>query len=180
MTLWNRVKRPLEIALWVGVLGFLAYRIAPQVGAALGVGGEDTRVSSASEVIRTLDGSDLTLEELKGKVVLVNIWATWCPPCVIEMPGFQDVYEEYADQGFVILGISRDRDPAKVRTFLEKKGITYPVAMATSAELGEMSRVTTLPTSFLLGRDGRIKHTVEGLFTEPALRMAVKKLLEED
>ena len=102
MTLWNRVKRPLEIALWVGVLGFVAYRVAPQVGAALGGGGEDTRVSSSASVIRTLDGSELTLDALKGKVVLVNVWATWCPPCVIEMPGFQDVYEEYAERGFLI------------------------------------------------------------------------------
>jgi hypothetical protein len=66
-----------------------------------------------------------------------------------------------------------------VRAFLDKKGITYPVALAGSVDLGEMTRVRTLPTSFLLGRDGRIKHRVEGIFAEPTLRMAVKKLLAE-
>ena len=179
-TVWNRVKRPLEIILWMGVLGFVVYRFGPQVGAALGMGGEDTKVGGRGETIRTLDGATLSLEELDGKVVLVNVWATWCPPCVIEMPGFQKVYEAYRDQGFVILGLSRDQDPAQVLTFLQRKGITYPVAMSRDVDLGEISRVGTLPSSFLMGRDGRIKHRVEGLFAEPTLRMAVKKLLEDD
>ena len=73
------------------------------------------------------------------------------------MPGFQRVYEDYKDQGFTVLGISRDQgSPDLVRAFLREKKITYPVAMASQANLGEMSSVTTLPTSFLLGRDGRI------------------------
>jgi peroxiredoxin len=167
-----------EILLWVGVLGFVGYRFGPQVGAAFGIGGEDTEVA-ADAGIQTLDGERITLEGLKGQVVLVNAWATWCPPCVLEMPGFQRVYEEYKDQGFTVLGISRDQgEPEMVRAFLRQKGITYPVAMAWQASLDNFE-VGGLPTSFLIGRDGRIKHRVEGVFAEPALRMAVRVLLDD-
>lgn len=161
------------------VLGIIGYRLQPQVQAALGLGAEDTEVSSGG--IETLDGDILSLESLKGKVVLVNAWATWCPPCVLEMPGFQRVYEDYKDQGFLVLGISRDEgDPATVRAFLDEKGITYPVAMAWQASLRGFGEVGGLPTSYLIGRDGKIKHRVEGLFAEPALRMAVRQLLSEE
>lgn len=167
-----------EILLWVGALGVLAFRFGPQVGAAFGLGGEDTEVA-ADAGIETLDGQLITLESLKGSVVLVNTWATWCPPCVMEMPGFQRVYEEYKDQGFTVLGISRDQgSPDLVRAFLRQNRITYPVAMAWQTSLEDFES-GTLPTSFLIGRDGRIKHRVEGIFAEPALRMAVRVLLED-
>lgn len=175
---WNRIRRAAELLLWAGVLGFAVYRFGPQVGAALGIGGGSKEVTGSS--IRTLDGSVLTLDDLKGKVVLVNAWATWCPPCVMEMPGFQKVYEDYRDQGFLVLGVSKDQgDPAVVRAFLLKKGITYPVALASAVDLGGITDVQTLPTSFLIGRDGTIRHRVEGLFAEPAVRLAVKNLLKE-
>jgi len=168
-----------DILFFAVVLGIIGYRLQPQTWAALGLGAENTEVSSAG--IETLNGEILTLEGLKGQVVLVNAWATWCPPCVLEMPGFQRVYEEFKDQGFTVLGISRDEgSPDLVRAFLRQKGITYPVAMAWQASLEGFGEIGSLPTSYLLGKDGNIKHRVEGLFAEPALRMAVKGLLEEE
>lgn len=178
-SVWNKIKRPLELLLWAVVLGFVFLRLGPQVTAALGIGAGDEAFPAS--VVRTLDGSVITSEDLAGKVVLVNAWATWCPPCVIEMPGFQRVYDDYRDQGFLVLGVSKDRDgPAPVKAFLERKGITYPVAMAADVNLGGITDVTTLPTSFLIGKDGTIRHRVEGLYAGPALRMAVKRLLAED
>jgi peroxiredoxin len=175
----KRPKRLLEILLWTGVLAFVGYRFGPQLGAALGIGSGTERVRG--NAITTLDGSSYTMEDLKGRVVLVNVWATWCPPCVIEMPGFQRVYDDYRDRGFLVLGVSRDQgDPARVRAFLEEKKITYPVAMAADADLGGLTDVTTLPTSFLIDREGRVRHTVEGLFVGPTLRLAVRRLLEEN
>jgi thiol-disulfide isomerase/thioredoxin len=181
--MWDRVKkwRPSkwDILFFAVVLGIIGYRLQPQAWAALGLGAEDTEVSSRA--IETLDGEILTLEGLRGQVVLVNAWATWCAPCVLEMPGFQRVYEDYRDQGFTVLGISRDEgSPDLVRAFLREKGITYPVAMAWQASLEGFGEIGGLPTSYLLGKDGNIKHRVEGLFTEPALRLAIKNLLEED
>lgn len=162
----------------MGVLGFVLFRFGPQLGAVLGVGAGEERLAFGA--FRTLDGESLTADDLKGKVLLVNAWATWCPPCVIEMPGFQRVYEDYRDQGFLVLGVSRDHEgPDKVRIFLQQKGITYPVAMAAQADLGGITNVQTLPTSYLIGRDGTIRHKVEGLYAGPVLRLAVKRLLEE-
>ena len=178
-TSWKKARRAAEVTLWIGVLAFAAYRFGPQVGAALGVGGSPGPLEGGA--ITTLDGTALSVDDLKGKVVLVNIWATWCPPCVIEMPGFQRVYEDYRDRGFLVLGVSRDQgEPSRVRTFLREKGITYPVAMASDVDLGGMTQVEALPTSFLIGRDGTIRHQVEGFFAGLTLRMAVKRLVEED
>ena len=168
-----------DVLFFAVVLGIIGYRLQPQTWAALGLGAENTEVSSAG--IETLDGEIVTLEGLKGKVVLVNAWATWCAPCVLEMPGFQRVYEDYRDQGFTVLGISRDEgSPDLVRAFLRQKGITYPVAMAWQASLDGFGEVGALPTSYLIGRDGNIKHRVEGIFAEPALRMAVRQLLDDE
>lgn len=178
-SLWNRVKRPLEFLFWAGLLVFAALRLGPQLTAALGIGGGDAEFSAT--VFRALDGSVFTNDDLKGRVVLVNAWATWCPPCVVEMPGFQKVYEEYKDQGFLVLGVSKDQgDSTRVKAFLQEKGITYPVAMAADVDLGGITDVGVLPTSYLIGRDGTIRHRVEGLFLGPALRLAVKKLLAEN
>ncbi|MFS8570521.1 MAG: TlpA disulfide reductase family protein [Thermaerobacter sp.] len=80
---------------------------------------------------RTIDGAPYDLREYAGHVVLVNFWATWCPPCRVEMPGFQRVYEDRRDDGFVVLGLSMDATGvASVREFLDERGITFPVAMA--------------------------------------------------
>lgn len=164
---------------WILLLGFLGYRMAPQVQAAFGAGsGGDMAPSYAA---LTLDGEAISLEGLRGKVVLVNFWATWCPPCRVEMPGFQRVYEDRRDEGFVVLGISTDQaGQGVVREFLEERGITFPVTMASGQVVQGFGGVQTLPTSFLIDRQGRVRQEVKGIFAEPALRMAVRHLLEEN
>ncbi len=178
-SIWNRIRRPLELLLWVAVLGFVLFRFGPQLTAALGIGGGSEPVSF--HAFRALDGRVVTREDIRGKVVLVNAWATWCTPCVIEMPAFQRAYEDYANQGFMVLGVARDQGgTGRVTSFLAEKGITYPVAMASDVDLGGITDVQILPTSYLIARDGTIRHKVEGLFVGPALRLAVKKLLAEE
>lgn len=163
---------------WILLLGFLGYRISPQVAAAFGAAGSGEGMPAFA--LRTLDGVPVTDESLRGKVVLVNFWATWCPPCRFEMPGFQRVYEDRKDEGFVILGVSTDNaGVGTVRAFLEERGITYPVAMATSRVVQDFGGVQALPTSILIGRDGTIRQQVKGVFAEPTLRMAVSRLLAE-
>lgn len=171
--------RGLELVLTVAVLGFVLYRFGPQIGAALGVGAEGPPAPSYH--LTTLDDRGLSLEALRGEVVLVNYWATWCGPCRIEMPGFQDVYAAYRDQGFTILAISRDspEEVAKVKAYVEERGITFPVGMEDPGLRDAFGRFNSLPTSILIDRAGRIRHQVTGVFLEPALRMAVKKLLAE-
>ena len=175
-----RWKTVLEAAVWIAVLAYAGYQLWPQVGAALGVGGE--RRPAPSEVtVTTFEGERVRLGQLRGRVVLVNFWATWCPPCRLEMPGFQDVYQEYRDRGFTILGLTTESAPrAEIQSFLDEHGVTYPVARASAEDERAFGGVTALPTSFLVDRRGRIRHTVRGFFAEAALRRAVGRLVEED
>jgi cytochrome c biogenesis protein CcmG, thiol:disulfide interchange protein DsbE len=163
---------------WILLLGFLGYRIAPQVQAAFGVGAGDSEAPAFA--LNTLGGETVSMDGLRGRVVLVNFWATWCPPCRIEMPGFQRVYEDRRDEGFVVLGLSTDRGgEGVVRGFLSDRDLTFPVAMATGQVVQDFGGVRALPTSFLIDREGRIRQEIRGYFAEPALRMAVNHLLAE-
>ena len=178
MTMTKRRRISLEAVIWLAVLGFVGYRIWPQAASAFGLGTGGVEVADIR--VELLDGESISLSDLHGQVVLVNFWATWCPPCRFEMPGFQRVYEEYADEGFVILGLSTDRGSRRaVRDFLSERGITYPVAMATAQSVRAFGAGNLLPTSYLLDRTGKVRYTVRGIYAEPALEQAVKRLLDE-
>lgn len=175
---WPQLTRVLNVLIWAGLIAVVAYRMWPQVAAAFGMGATGPQVPDIQ--VETLAGEHFTLSGLRGQVVLVNFWATWCPPCRVEMPGFQDVYEARKADGFVILGLATDRAPrGTVGTFLRERGITYPVAMATAEAVRAFGGARALPTSILIDAQGRIRHEVTGIFAEPALREAVDRLLAE-
>jgi cytochrome c biogenesis protein CcmG, thiol:disulfide interchange protein DsbE len=172
----SALGRAAEIALWVAVIGLAAWRFGPQIGAALGLrpGSEP----APDFMVETLDGETVRLSDLRGQVVLVNFWATWCPPCRIEMPGFERVWQDYADQGFVIVGLSVDQGVrSDVVRWVEDRGLTFPIAFAPGAVVRSYGGANVLPTSILIDREGRIAHRVQGYYAEPALRAAVRRLL---
>jgi peroxiredoxin len=108
-----------------------------------------------------LTGQRLTLSTYRGKVVLLDFWATWCDPCRDEIPHFVELQSKYREQGLQIVGVSMDDGPEPVRDFYRRFKINYPVVMG-NAETGELyGGVLGLPIAFLIGRDGRIhsKHT---------------------
>lgn len=171
------MRRGFDWGLWVLVAVLLIWRFGPQVGAALGIG--DTNAPAPDFVVQTLDGDTLRLADLRGQVVLVNFWATWCAPCRLEMPGFQDVWDDYRDRGVTIVGFNVDRGAFPgVADFVRQREITYPIAFPTDATVRAFGGASVLPTSVLIDRDGRIVHRVEGFYAEPALRAAVKRLLD--
>ena len=173
----RRLLTPERIG-WALLVAFLAWRLSPQAGAALGVAGMNQPAPGFQ--LTTLDGTPITRESLRGRVVLLTFGATWCPPCRVEMPGFQEVYDEHRDAGFVVLGVSTDAvGRATVREFLREEGISYPVAMANGEIVNAYGGARVLPTSFLIDREGRIRHEVRGYFAEVALRQAVQRLLDE-
>jgi peroxiredoxin len=136
--------------------------------------------STPDFAFQTLDGARVDRDVLKGQVTIVNFWATWCPPCRVEIPALQDLHEEFAGEGLVVLGLSTDAGgPGAVTAFLEERGVTYPVAMADAATRNAFGGVTALPTTFILDRQGVIRHRVFGFFAPPAMRAAVRRLLEE-
>lgn len=167
-----------EAIFWIALAAFIGYRIWPQVAAAFGVAA--TAKAAPAFELTTLTGDTVSDHRLRGKVVLVNFWATWCPPCRVEMPGFQAVYDAKKDAGFVVLGVSTDAmGPEPVERFLEERAITYPVAMATTAVIQSFGGANVLPTSFLLDREGRIRYEVRGIFASVTLARAVDRLLAE-
>jgi len=171
-------SRIFDAALLLAVLGLFGWRAWPQVAAALGAGRTGDPAPALS--VRTLRGDSLSLAGLRGRVVLVNFWATWCPPCRAEMPGFQAVYNEKKDSGLVVLGLSTDDDgPVPVSVFLLERGITYPIALSTIATERLFGGIDALPTTFLIDRAGRIRYQVRGIFARPALDQAVERLLAE-
>ena len=128
----------------------------------------------------TLAGEQWSLQENKGRIVLVNFWATWCGPCREETPALVRVYKRYRDKGFEIAGVSMDEDPAKVAPgFAKLYKVDYPILVPpiTSALA---QAIENLPTSFLVDRSGRIARTWVGAVREQDITGAVEKLLVEE
>ena len=115
----------------------------------------DKRRQDANFALTDLHGKTWTLKELRGEVVLVNFWATWCPPCQKEMPDLESLYKEFRHQRFVILAIS-DEDADKVRPFIAERKITYPILLDPGHKVGSLFEVEGIPKSFVYDRDGKL------------------------
>ena len=116
---------------------------------------DDVKRQNADFTLTDLQGKPWHLRDLKGKVVLVNFWATWCPPCRKEMPDLQALYDKYKDQGFVVLSIS-DEEMAKVSPFIAERKITYPVLLDPGRKVNDAFVVEGIPKSFVYDRDGKL------------------------
>ena len=99
---------------------------------------------------------DFSSEQLQGKVVLVNFWATWCGPCVAEYPDLMKLHTTYRDKGFSVVGLSMDQSSGSVKKFMEKAGAVYPMLMGTSSVSRAFKAGSGLPMSFLIDRQGKI------------------------
>ena len=129
---------------------------APQLKAATAkLEADDQRRQKANFTLADLQGKSWTLEGLRGKVVLVNFWATWCPPCRKEMPDLETLYERFKDKGFVILAIS-DEEQGKVQPFIKERSITYPVLLDPGRTVNDVFEVEGIPKSFVYDRDGKL------------------------
>jgi thiol-disulfide isomerase/thioredoxin len=123
-------------------------------------------------------GEPFTLTSLLGKVVLVNFWATWCEPCVTEMPSLQRVRDQLAPR-FEVLGVNYQEGPARIRAFIDKSGITFPVVRDTDGAVAKAWGARIFPASFLVDRAGRVKHVLVGGadWTSPKLLSTIRALL---
>jgi peroxiredoxin len=128
--------------------------------------------------LASLDGSKVKLSDYRGKAVLLNFWATWCSPCRVEMPWFEDLQKQYGKDGLVVLGIAMDdSEPAKIAQFASELGVNYPVLMGTDQVSDDYGSVQYLPTTFYIGRDGLIVDKMTGLLDRKDIEEAVKKAL---
>lgn len=177
---WQRLRRHLTIAniLTLAILLWAAPRLLPHVGAVLGVRSGPTTMPQYDYV--SLTGEPLSAESLRGKVVLVNFWATWCLPCRVEMPALDAMHRRHADSGFVVVGLAVDRVSTEaVRAFVAERGVSYPIAHVGPEAEAAFGGVQGYPMSFLLDRTGRIRHRVIGPVAPVSLEPAVRRLLKE-
>ena len=177
------MNRPL-VLIWLerlflaSLLVFALYRLGPQIQAWTGVGPDLGR--APSYVFTALDGSPIISDSLTGNVVVLNFWATWCGPCKLEMPALQNLHEERADNGVLVLGLTTDTGhEAEIKKFLDTRGITYPVGRATYAHRSTFGGINAIPTTFIIDRNGIVQHRVIGYFAPPAMRAAVDRLLSD-
>lgn len=126
-----------------------------------------------------LSGKMVSLRDLRGKVVLVNFWATWCPYCRHEMPAMQSFYQDYRGKGFDILAVSSGEDAATVQKFMTQEGYTFTTGIATAEMSQAFGNPSSLPTSFIIDREGRIRHKISGQVHYARLKELVEPLLAE-
>jgi len=133
--------------------------------------------------LETMSGASYKLSDLRGQAVVVNLWASWCGPCRLEMPALNKVYEEYKDKGLVILAVNATNqdNPAAVEAFVAQFGLRFPVLMDNDGTVSRLYELRSLPTTFFIGRDGVIRRViVGGPMAESTLRIEVESLLAEE
>jgi peroxiredoxin len=128
----------------------------PQFAAAISkIEADNERRQQADFTLTELGGKKWTLTEQRGKVVVVNFWATWCPPCRKEMPDLETLYKQFKDQGLVILAIS-DEDAGKVAPFIAEQKVTYPILLDPGRKVNELFQIEGIPKTFVYDRSGKL------------------------
>lgn len=129
--------------------------------------------------LTTLAGEPIRLSELQGKKVILNFWATWCPPCKAEMPHMQNFYEDYAEtENVEIVAVnltSGDRE-ASVEEFVKDYGLTFPIPMDVEGEVGQKFQAVTIPTSYIIDTNGMIQHKIVGPMDETMIQDFVSNI----
>lgn len=126
-----------------------------------------------------LDGHEISSADLRGKVVLIDFWATWCKPCEKEMPGYQKLVERYGSHGFAVIGLKLDTmtDSQDPRVFARRIGVRYPLAVATNDLKGKFGGIEALPTAMIYDRQSFLRAKVIGFEYEEVIEATIKPLL---
>jgi peroxiredoxin len=128
--------------------------------------------------LAALNSEDIALSDYAGQVIVMNFWATWCPPCRAEMPGLNRFYEAHRDEGLVVLAINGQEDEATVRPFIEANQFSFPVLLDLNGAVARQYTTRSFPTTFIIGRDGTIQHVQVGIINEQQLDEIVLPLLQ--
>jgi len=136
------------------------------------------RKPAANFTLADASGAKVALTDYKGKVVLLNFWATWCGPCKVEIPWFMEFNKTYKDRGLAVVGVSLDDDGWKsVKPYLAEKKIDYTVVVGNDAVSKSYGDVDSLPTTFIIDQDGRIAFTHTGLVSKDTYEKEIQSLL---
>lgn len=130
--------------------------------------------------VTLLNGDSFKLSEQQGKVVIMNIWATWCAPCHDETPDFVDLYNEYKDRGLVILGVSIDEQgKSVVMPFMEKYDVNYPMVIDDGSIMDKYGPTMGIPTTYIINKKGNLQYFAVGALTQKELEPRINRLLNE-
>lgn len=132
--------------------------------------------------LQTLDGKTISLSSLRGKVALINLWASWCPPCRAEMPALDKVYRQYRDAGFVVLGLNTAYQDSEsdAASFVQTLGLSFPILLDRDGVVSKRYQLQALPTSYFVGRDGIIRDVIlGGPMSEAIIATKIQGLLAE-
>lgn len=127
----------------------------------------------------SLKGDTIKLSDYKGKVVILDFWATWCPPCKEEIPHFKKLYSEKSEAGLMIIGIVVNDDVSSVKKFVSQNGVNYPIVMGTAQVEKAYGGINAIPTTFIIGKDMTIRQSVLGYREFSFFKTQVEKLLAE-
>ncbi len=171
-----------------GLVLALALAVAFVMNARQGYGGQGTTPATALDVdptpgslapefsLTTVDGEVVSLSELRGKIALVNFWATWCGPCQIEMPAIQARFEQYKDDGFVVLAVNFDESQEAVEGFRNEFDLRFELLLDPGAEVQKLYRNRSYPTSFFIDAQGVVQILHIGVMTEGQLDSYLEQL----
>lgn len=128
----------------------------------------------------TLDGKEMQLSDLRGKVVIIDMWDTWCPPCRMEIPHFIELYSQYRDKGFEMIGIAFGREGADaVRKFVQTNGVNYTNALANAEIMSQFGEINSIPTTFVIDQNGKIYKKYVGYNAKAVFEKDIKALLAQ-
>jgi thiol-disulfide isomerase/thioredoxin len=159
----------------IGILRILLF--AGMVSALFATGSHAQRPQVPDMSMNTIDGKPWKLSELRGKVVIINFWATWCEPCRTEVPYLVKLGSEHRQKGLAVAGIALDEDPAIVKKFIAEYKVDYPILFPDLAS--PWRKIDNTPTTLLIDRTGRLAKKYTGAVPEQALRRDTEALLAE-
>jgi peroxiredoxin len=129
--------------------------------------------------LQDLAGAPVQLADLRGQVVLINVWATWCPPCRAEMPAIQAVYGQLRDQGFTVLAVNVREDADQVRSFMTQHGLTFPALLDSNGAVSALYQSRVYPSSYFIDRAGLVRAVYRGPMSRSVIAGTVEQLLAE-
>ena len=171
-------RRILNGLAYVAVMAAVLFFVAPESWWQFGVSPESERNAAGDFTLNDLNGEKWTLSDHRGKVVVVNYWATWCPPCRVETPGLVSFAEEYQPRGVEMVGVTVDEDMSAVPPFVERYKINYRI-LVEGMNLNLPTDGMPLPTTFLYDKKGRLAKRYTGLVLESTLSSDVEALLAD-
>lgn len=184
-TQWNIA---LAVTLLVGLAFIAATRVRPEIPAA--------RLNERGAVVTTpaprenhpapdftlldLAGAPVRLSDLRGQVVLINVWATWCPPCRAEMPMIQAAYTQYHEEGFTVLAVNQREEPRTVAAYMTQSELTFPALLDRDGTVISAYQASVLPSSFFIDKAGVVRAVYRGPMSRSVIAGTVEQLLTEE